>query len=803
MAKIYDFAAIKAAVSCNRYLADCGYEVKSGRCAAAWRGGDNPSSVHVDGDKWFDHAIGKGGSVIDLCAEIETDGDVHRASQILGERYNIDPIATTKKMTKTRSQILTEQGYKKTATYDYVDENNELKYQVVRFEKEGERKEFIHRSASGEERLSAGTLKLLYNLPAVMKSDKVYVVEGEKDVETLRGLGLVGTTNSGGAANWSSDFAKYFDGKDVVIVVDNDEPGEKHALMVEIALKGHARTINVIKPSKEPHGDITDWIQNEGGTLDKLRELEGVAVVKDRKLPSAAKVAKELNKEPLSNYTEIKDDGKKRTIKVPKSIGEIITEIHNRFLGFPAKIGGALFDYDRTRQRICMLPNKDALFAWMQMTSKHCVRWCSMGSDEAPMVSQGQLYEGLIAAAKQYSMVISVPTFPVRDDVLYVHDVLPPPDPLHCHFWEMIDRFCPASNAYRLLIAALFIAPIYYEPTVPRPMWIVDTVDAQASGKTTLVKMLAWLYNDDMFAVDENELKNGIEKLMRSLLSATARSKRVVLFDNVTGTLKGKNLALLCTMPTLSGLAPYGRGVETRPNDLTYVATVNGAVVDTDIATRSYTVKIRKPDAYSSTWERDTHKFIGDNRLQILSDIIHMIQTSTVKAHREDSRFDAFDSIVLNAVCANDAELEMIDTTLRGDAMSANEDVEIASEVEQVFRDAVFEDSDLNEDYPVYIKANDMNALLNMHSGRLQNLSLFRFKKLVKQRAIPMFLNIFQLPGRPRGFLYGKFEPNKKYAVQILEATSIGRFRLGETQEYTNRTGNSHLIDRTASIPED
>jgi hypothetical protein len=69
----------------------------------------------------------------------------------------------------------------------------------------------------------------LYRLPDVKASDRVYVAEGEKAADALRSFGLVATTSPGGCkaakhADWS-----VLAGKDVVLVPDNDEPGEMFA----------------------------------------------------------------------------------------------------------------------------------------------------------------------------------------------------------------------------------------------------------------------------------------------------------------------------------------------------------------------------------------------------------------------------------------------------------------------------------------------------------------------------------------------------------------------------------------------
>jgi hypothetical protein len=47
-----------------------------------------------------------------------------------------------------------------------------------------------------------------YRLPAVLTAARVFVVEGEKDVQSIEKLGLVATCNAGGAGKWRDDYRR-------------------------------------------------------------------------------------------------------------------------------------------------------------------------------------------------------------------------------------------------------------------------------------------------------------------------------------------------------------------------------------------------------------------------------------------------------------------------------------------------------------------------------------------------------------------------------------------------------------------
>jgi putative DNA primase/helicase len=105
--------------------------------------------------------------------------------------------------------------------------------------------------------------------------DTIFVCEGEKDVESLRAVGLIATTNSGGCgAGWPSELTPHFAGRNVIVLADNDAAGLEHAEIVSAALYPFASSVRLVwLPRLPPKGDVTDWL--EGGHT--RRELEDVA----------------------------------------------------------------------------------------------------------------------------------------------------------------------------------------------------------------------------------------------------------------------------------------------------------------------------------------------------------------------------------------------------------------------------------------------------------------------------------------------------------------------------------------------
>lgn len=160
------------------------------------------------------------------------------------------------------------------ATYDYVDpDTGQVRLQVVRYEP----KDFRQRRPDGEGGWSwsvPAAHRILFNLPAVKASSKpVLICEGEKDVAALAKIGVVATCNPGGAGKWQDSYTVALAGRDVIILPDNDEAGEKHLDLVGNALAGVAKSVRVLRlPDLPPKGDVSDWLL-AGGTRDLLAEL--------------------------------------------------------------------------------------------------------------------------------------------------------------------------------------------------------------------------------------------------------------------------------------------------------------------------------------------------------------------------------------------------------------------------------------------------------------------------------------------------------------------------------------------------
>jgi putative DNA primase/helicase len=84
-------------------------------------------------------------------------------------------------------------------------------------------------------------------LAAVQESQRVFVAEGEKDVEALERVGQVATCNPMGAGKWRTEYNCYFAGAYVTIVSDKDDHGWEHSLEVADQLAAVASDVQIVE----------------------------------------------------------------------------------------------------------------------------------------------------------------------------------------------------------------------------------------------------------------------------------------------------------------------------------------------------------------------------------------------------------------------------------------------------------------------------------------------------------------------------------------------------------------------------
>jgi 5S rRNA maturation endonuclease (ribonuclease M5) len=154
------------------------------------------------------------------------------------------------------------------AIYDYLDENGKLNSQILRFNYP---KDFLvrHKLANGEWDPHKPDRVIPYHLDEIVKAEnEIYIVEGEKDADTLRNLHLVATCNPFGGGKWRQDFDQYFHGRTIYICPDTDKGGQEHCKDVGKKLLHVAKEIHVVDIPHE-FKDVTELYENDPASFEE------------------------------------------------------------------------------------------------------------------------------------------------------------------------------------------------------------------------------------------------------------------------------------------------------------------------------------------------------------------------------------------------------------------------------------------------------------------------------------------------------------------------------------------------------
>ena len=192
--------------------------------------------------------------------------------------------------------------------YSYTDEDGRELFQVVRLHyKDGKPgktfRQRVHNPADPKANKQGYVNSVpaeirdttLYRMPEVVRAiadgKAVYVVEGEKDADTLARLGFTATCNPGGAGKWREGYSRRLAGADVIILPDcdtkeNNYTGQEHALDVAIKLKNYAKRVRLVDikeacPELPAKGDISDMVQIMGDTEAMDALARQVAATRD------------------------------------------------------------------------------------------------------------------------------------------------------------------------------------------------------------------------------------------------------------------------------------------------------------------------------------------------------------------------------------------------------------------------------------------------------------------------------------------------------------------------------------------
>ena len=582
------------------------------------------------------------------------------------------------------------QRRKVVATYKYRDASGKLVFEVVRFEPKDFRQK--HYTAKGKEVWKGvpEDKRPLYRLPELLAAPKdsiVYLVEGEKDCDRLRQTcQLVATTNCGGAASgggksegkkWLPQYTESLRGRIVCILPDYDEPGRRHAEYVASQLLGTAAEVSILErpppPSSDPFNpqkwDVSDWL-DAGGTREQFMAAVDAARSHPWQPGSSATGSNSESGQPdqtdgplpICNFD---DPG-----FVPVPVDEICRRIREHCSDWPRRVGTTLFVH------------QGHSIHWLE---KNPQLWSFVGSRagsppvfhrEAGGHTKEEVFCRLSQSSTQYAAVETLPHSPQIPNHYYALPELPQPSDSLETLYQFLDFFRPATLEDRSLLLSLFATLFWGGPGGKRPIFLITSDEGRGAGKSTIPDICGRLAGGSIglhAAEDAQRMKS-------RLLSPEGLSRRIAVLDNVkTMRFSWAELESLVTAETISGHRLHvGEG--SRPNTLTWIVTLNGASLSTDIAQRVVTIKIARPN-YSGNWYDDICKFLDQNRHQVIADLLAHLsgERNEMAGH---SRWGTWERSIL-ALCHDPDKLHEL---IRSRQQESDVEAEESSEIEDYFR---------------------------------------------------------------------------------------------------------------------
>jgi hypothetical protein len=583
-------------------------------------------------------------------------------------------------------------GFNIAATYDYLDNDGTLLYQVVRLDPKGFRqRQPDPKGRDGWSWHLKGVKRVLYRLAEVQRACSegvpIFVVEGEKDADNLAHPGLVATTNSGGAGKWQKGYSDTLAGAEVIILPDNDEPGQDHAEKVARSLSGKAKSVKVLNlPDLPPKGDVSDWLA-AGGNADQL--LEMVAPT-----PEWTGAEKESGESAESGtYGDTR----------PKII--ITTEEHEVNEQAAAALARDTGIYQRGGLLVRVV--RDSSLAAGAMRRPNApkieplpsallrdrlaanVRWVVVqeskeGTEERPARPPGWCvsavhargeWRGLrhLEAVVEYPVlrtdgtVLVTPGFDPATGLLYESSQPPPVLPANPSLadaeaardalLEVVVDFPFDREIHRSAWLAALLTPLArFAFQGPAPLFLVDS-NIRGAGKGLLCESIARIITGKTFVIatytdDQDELRKRITSLALS-------GDRLVLFDNLEGKFGNAVLDAALTAVTWKDRVLGVNRMMEAPLFMTWFATGNNVLIGADTSRRVCHVRLESPDEKPE--ERrdfkypDLLRWIDANQPRLLAAALTMLRAYCLAGRPSPGltpwgSFDGWSNLVRSAV---------------------------------------------------------------------------------------------------------------------------------------------------------
>lgn len=255
----------------------------------------------------------KDGKILLHCFTGCTSDDICNALQIKQSDLFLNSAATYK--TTQKKDLI------RTHIYRDIDGNIVAKKDMYK-EPSGKKSAIWSRYENGAYKIGLkGIEPPLYNIQDVVKElDTVYIVEGEKDADTVKKMGYTATTLP--KKKWITDYEKYLKDKNIVVIRDIDEAGERNANIVINGVLPIAKTVKKINPATmceglPSNGDISDVVAKIGIEQAKqalIKALSDTSII-TQSIENVKPTAAEIEKKPPFTIEALEEYLKEKNIQ--------------------------------------------------------------------------------------------------------------------------------------------------------------------------------------------------------------------------------------------------------------------------------------------------------------------------------------------------------------------------------------------------------------------------------------------------------------------------------------------------------
>lgn len=587
----------------------------------------------------------------------------------LKRRAGVDPEPPRRPRAKAKPKGKRKRGERRSMgtpdkTYDYLDANGELRFQVLRYKtRPDEKKSFRQRRPDGKGGWIwnlKGVDRVLYRLPEVIKAveigETVFNSEGEKDCDNLAAHGLTATTCSQGAGKWRDSYSDALKGAHVAILPNNDNPGRKHAEQVAQSLKGKAASVKIVTlPGLEPKGDISDWL-DAGHTKDELLEL--VEGTPEYELPMQKDASSAALPKIITSGRHMRDISADSLEALEKRNTPLRLFMRS---GVPSRLNA--------EGEIEAL-TKDALKGVMERAANY-MKYKSDGK-LVPARPPDDVVADIMASTSL--------SLPKLNSVTHVPQALPNGTILRKNGYDAatgillrlkglgnVDVDMPLDQAKRLILhdvlggfpfvdegsraraVAMGIQP-FCMPLItgPTPLYLMDA-PTPGTGKTLLYMTVAIIALGEKPSV-MTYINNSAE-MDKRITAMLRQGDTIVIIDNIKKQLNGGELAAALTSRSYTGRELGSSKMLTVANNATWMATGNNVEVSDEIARRIMPIRldagVERPEIGRENGfpQPELLDFVTRKRTILVSAYLSIIN-SWIKAGmpRSDKRVGSFES---------------------------------------------------------------------------------------------------------------------------------------------------------------